>query len=328
MHRIRNILVFGGTGFLGRALLEQLVRRSGGAGGRLVVPTRRAGRGDLVRALPTVEVVLGEFSDAARLDTLFQAADPARRIDAVVNLVGILHGSKERFDEVHVELPRRLAQAALHAGVRRFVHVSALGAGAGDDAPSLYLRSKAAGEAALRALPLELTLLRPSVLFGREDHFVNTFAALQRWLPFMIVPGANALFQPVWVDDVAAALARCLDEPSTIGQTYELAGPEVLKLRQIVQCAGRIAGCERPLIGAPGFVARLQAGLMSLLPGEPLLSADNLDSMKLPNVAAGKLPGLAELGIEPSGLMQIAPSYLAPAQGVARLDPLRAAARR
>ncbi|MEF7615227.1 complex I NDUFA9 subunit family protein [Aquincola sp. MAHUQ-54] len=317
---MRNILVLGGTGFVGRVLVERLVRRSGGAGGRIVVPTRRAARGNALRFLPTVEVVQADVNDPRQLARLLNGCD------AVVNLVAILHGSEEAFRRAHAELPRQLAEACRAAGVRRVLHVSALGASS--SAPSRYLRSKAAGEAVLESSGLDLTVLRPSVLFGAEDRFLNTFAGLQAVFPVIPLAGADARFQPCWVDDVAEALVRCLERPETIGQTYECAGPQVYTLRELVRLAGRWAGHPRPVLALPGALGRLQAGAMSLMPGEPLMSCDNLDSMKVPNVATGALPGLPALGITPAPLEQVAPSYLGRRDGVARLDPLRATARR
>lgn len=317
---MRNILVLGGTGFVGRAFTERLVRRSGGGGGRIVVPTRRAAHGNAVRFLPTVEVVQADVHDPAQLARLVAGCD------AVVNLVAILHGSEEAFRRVHAELPRQLAEACRAAGVQRLLHVSALGVG--PDAPSRYLRSKAAGEAVLQSSGLDVTILRPSVLFGAEDRFLNLFAGLQALFPLMPLAGADARFQPCWVDDVAEALVRCLDRPETIGQVYECAGPKVYTLRELVRLAGEWSDRPRPVLALPGPLARLQAGLMGLLPGEPLMSGDNLDSMKVPNVATGTLPGLAALGITPAPLEQVAPSYLGRRDGIARLDPLRARARR
>jgi uncharacterized protein YbjT (DUF2867 family) len=208
------------------------------------------------------------------------------------------------------------------AAGRRLVHVSALGVS--DAAPSRYLRSKAAGEAVLKAAKLDLTLLRPSVIFGEHDHFMNLFASLQAVAPLVPLAGANARFQPVWVQDVAAALVACLDQPVSIGQTYECAGPELLTLKQIVQLAGRLSGHERPVFGLPDALARLQAAFMERMPGTPLMSRDNLDSMKVPNVATGGLPGLQALGIEPAALSGVAPDYLSPGRGLARLDRWRA----
>ena len=196
---MKNILVLGGTGFVGRAVCERLVERSGGAGGRIVVPTRRLQHGQRVRSLPTLDLVA--------------------QADAVINLVAILHGSAAAFDEVHVQLPQRLVNACRTAGVRRLVHVSALGVAT--DAPSNYLRSKAAGEAVLMGAGLDVTLLRPSVIFGTEDRFLNLFASLQRLAPVIPLAGSDARFQPVWVDDVASAVVRCLDRPETIGKVYE-----------------------------------------------------------------------------------------------------------
>lgn len=317
---LRNILVLGGTGFVGRALIERLVRRSGGAGGRIVVPTRRAQRGNALRFLPTVEPVQADVNDPKQLARLVGGCD------AVINLVAILHGSEEAFRRAHAELPRQLAEACRAAGVKRVLHVSALGAAS--NAPSRYLRSKAAGEAVLESSGLALTVLRPSVLFGAEDNFLNLFARLQSLMPVMPLAGADARFQPCWVDDVAEALVTCLDEPDTIGKTFECTGPQVYTLRELVTLAGRWSGHPRPVLALPGAIGRLQAGLLSLLPGEPMMSGDNLDSMKVPSVASGTLPDLKTLGIEPAPLEQVAPSYLGRRDGVARLDPLRATARR
>ena len=316
----KNILVLGGTGFVGRAVCERLVERNGGGGGRITVPTRRLVHGDRVRLLPTVEVVPADVHDESRLRGLLAGQD------AVVNLVAILHGSEAAFRHVHVDLPRKLASACAAAGVRRLVHVSALGVGPA--APSNYLRSKTEGEAVLKAAGLDLTLLRPSVIFGAEDKFLNVFAQLQQLAPVMPLGGSDARFQPVWVEDVASAVVRCLDQPDSIGQTIECAGPQPFTLSELVRLAGRWSGAERPQIPLPGALARLQALALEMLPGEPLMSRDNVASMSVPNVASGTLPGLQSLGIVPTALESVAPGYLGDAFGRARLNRLRRGAGR
>jgi uncharacterized protein YbjT (DUF2867 family) len=317
---MNRILVLGGSGFVGRSLCEQLVERNGGAGGTITVPSRRPARAKHLQTLPTLQLVQADVNDDAQLARLVAGQD------AVVNLIAILHGSQAQFQRAHVEFPLRLARACSAAGVKRVVHVSALGVDA--EAPSRYLRSKAAGEAALREADLALTLLRPSVIFGAHDRFLNLFAALQAVAPVMPLAGADTRFQPVWVDDVARAIVRCLDNDATIGQTYECAGPSVYTLKQLVQLAGAQSGHARPVLRLPAFIGRLQATVMELLPGEPLMSRDNIDSMRVPNVASGTMPGLAALGVTPATLESIAPGYLGHRDGPARLDPWRAKARR
>jgi NADH dehydrogenase len=311
-----SVLVLGGSGFVGRALCEQLTRRLG-ANARITVPTRRLPHARDLQSLPGVTVVQADvFSE-------LPALLPGH--DAVVNLVAILQGSAADFEHAHVELPRRLAAAMDVARVRRLVHVSALGVA--EHAPSRYLRSKAAGEAVLQVATqtggLELTLARPSLVFGDGDRSVNLFARLQRHFPVMPLGGAAARLQPVWVQDLARALVEMLLRRETIGRTYEIAGPRELSLAELVRVAGRVSGHERPVLPLPGPLATLQALFMECLPGQPLLSRDNLASLKVPNVPGGQLPGLAELGIRPSGLEAVLPTYLAPGAGVARLDAWR-----
>jgi NADH dehydrogenase len=315
-----HVLVLGGSGFVGRALCAQLVDRFGGANARIVVPTRRPARAQSLRPLPTVELVKADVHDDATLARLVAGCD------AVVNLVAILHGNEAAFDRVHVQLPKRLAQACATAGVDRVVHVSALGAAA--DAPSRYLRSKAAGEAALVSKGLDLTVLRPSVIFGDGDRFLTLFARFLAFAPFFPLAAAHARFQPVWVDDVATAIVRCLDDRTTIGETIECCGPEVYTLKELVEIAGRASGHPRRVIPLPAGLARLEAGLLEWLPGEPLMSRDNLDSMTVANVASGDRPGLARLGIRPAAVEAIAPIYLGLMQGPGRLEAWRAAAHR
>lgn len=313
----RRLLVLGGTGFVGRSFCEQWLRRFPG-GSTLVVPTRRLSHGQSIRHLPGVELTQADVHDGAALQRLL------RGCDAVVNLIAILQGTEAAFDRTHRQLPATLAQACTQAGVRRVLHISALGVDPA--APSMYLRSKAAGEAALRAAGLDLTVLRPSVIFGAQDRFLNTFASLQRLAPIVPLAGADARFQPVWVEDVARAMVRVLVEPAPA--MIECAGPDVWTLAELVRLAGRLSGHARPIIPLPPALATLQALAMELAPGEPLMSRDNLASMQVPNIATGTLAGLRDIGIEPAALMAVAPTYLAPGQGCARLDALRARARR
>ncbi|MDI1261006.1 complex I NDUFA9 subunit family protein [Aquabacterium sp.] len=302
---MKRWLVLGGSGFVGRALCEQLVDEHGSGGVRITVPTRRRAHAQHLLTLPTVEVVEASVHDENALMRLLVGCD------GVVNLIAILHGSKDEFEHAHVGLPQRLAAACVRAGVRRVVHVSALGVP--DDpaaAPSNYLRSKAAGELALRAAGLDLTVLRPSVIFGAHDQFLNLFASLQAVFPVLPLAGSDAQFQPVWVGDVARALARCLADPGTVGQTYECTGPQVYTLKELVAMAGWLSGHARPIVPIPLWAGRLQALAMSILPGEPLMSQDNLDSMQVPNVATGRWPGLQALGVAPTPVTRIAPGYL------------------
>ncbi len=316
---LANVLVLGGTGFVGSVVCEKLVERGGGANG-IRVPTRHAMRARHLQLLPAVEVAVADVHDDADLAHLL------REVDAVVNLVAVLHGSEAQFERVHVRLPQRLAAACKVAGVRRVVHLSALGAST--DAPSRYLRSKGRGEEALKAAGLDLTVLRPSVIFGERDRFLNLFASLQKVFPVLPLAGAEARFQPVWVDDVASAVARSLDDPTTVGTTIECVGPRVYTLRELVEAAGRWSGSPRPVFALPSPLARLQALAMELLPGEPLMSRDNLDSMRLASVAGGKLPGLDRLGIEATPLESIGPRYLGHVSGEKRLEAWRARAGR
>ena len=310
-----KLLILGGTGFVGRSVCGLLVDRSGGADADLLVPSRHPARAKHLQPLPTVRLVQADVHDETQLTALLRGRD------AVLNLVAILHGSAAAFERVHVELPRRLARACAAAGVRRVVHISALGVAA--DAPSRYLRSKSAGEAVLRNAGLDLTILRPSVMFGAHDRFLNLFAQLQAVFPVLPLAGAQARFQPVWVQDVAAAIVNALADDATIAKTFECAGPQVFTLKELVQAAGRWSGHARPVIGLPDALGALQAAAMEWLPGEPLMSRDNLASMRVPNIASKRLPGLAELGIVPATLESVAPAYLAAGRGVGRLDRWR-----
>lgn len=282
-----SVLVLGGSGFVGRHVCEALNR----AGVNVTVPTRRLPARS-VQMLPFVTVVQADVHDPEQLAAL------VRGHDAVVNLVAILHGSRKNFENVHVVLARSLAQACIDADVKRLVHVSALGADL--HGPSMYQRSKAQGEAALQTgvvQGLQLTVLRPSVIFGEDDAFMNLFAKLQAIAPLVPLAGAHTRFQPVWVQDVAQAIVRCLNLRSSIGQVFELVGPQVFTLQQLVEQAGAWSGHPRWVFALPQPLAYAQALLMEMMPGAPLMSRDNLASMQADNVASGQLPGLANLGV-------------------------------
>jgi NADH dehydrogenase len=297
-----RVLVLGGSGFVGSHVCEQLAR----LGWQITVPTRRALNAAHVQSLPGLTVIEASVHSEADLARLMPGHD------AVVNLVAVLHGSEERFENVHVQLPGKIASAMKKTGVQRLVHVSALGAD--PQGPSMYQRSKARGETLLQGAGLQLTVLRPSVIFGAEDHFLNLFADLQAVVPFMPLAGSGTRFQPVWVTDVARAVVTCLQKPDTSGQTYELCGPDVMTLAELVKHAGQWAGVNqgrgRPVLPLPHWVGWLQALAMEMAPGEPLMSRDNLASMKVDNVATGQWPGLAALGISAASAAGVAPGYL------------------
>jgi uncharacterized protein YbjT (DUF2867 family) len=303
---MKRILVLGGTGLVGRDVCE----KAGQLQCRVTVPTRRLESAKKIQSLPWVDPIEADIHDEAALTRL------VRGHDAVVNLVAILHGNQAAFSKVHVELVQKLVRACNAAGVHRVVHVSALGAAA--DAKSMYQRSKAQGEAVLAASKLDVTILRPSLIFGSGDQSINLFARLQARLPFIPLGGADARFQPVWVEDVAQAIVTLLRDRKEVGvagdqgeaPVYEACGPDVYTLKQLVQEAGRLSGNQRTVFSLPGPLARLQAGVMELAPGPPMLSRDNLDAMASDNVASGVLPGLRELGITASALAVIAPNYL------------------
>ena len=315
-----KILVLGGTGFVGQHVCEKLVDLQW----RVTLPTRRSQNARPLQMLPLLTVLQGDVHDEATLNQLVVGHD------AVVNLVAILHGDEAAFNHTHVELPQKLARACAKAGVTRVVHVSALGAAL--DAPSMYQRSKARGEQALQAAQLDLTLLRPSVIFGAADKFLNLFAKLQRVFPFVPLAGAATRFQPVWVQDVASAITHCLQHTDTVGKTFDLCGPEVFTLKELVQLAAQMSGINqgrgRPVFALPMALGKLQAALMSLAPGAPLMSRDNLDSMSVDNVTDGQLPGLQALGIDAASLLAIGPDYLGGQGKYRSLEELRKAAAR
>ena len=293
---VGKILVLGGSGFVGRHLVGRLVSD----GWRVVVPTRARERAKHLILLPTVDVVEADVHDVRTLTQLAAAAD------AAINLVGILNETRGAdFERVHIELPRKLVTACASARVSRLLHMSALNAAPGG--PSKYLRSKGDGEAVVAQSGLAWTIFRPSVIFGREDAFLNLFARIERWLPVVALAGATTRFQPVYVGDVANAFARALSDDRTRRQRYALCGPKVYTLRQLVDYAGELTGYRRPIVPLGATLGALQAGLLELLPGK-LMSRDNLASMRQDSVCGGAFPSL--FGGPPTGLEAVAPTYL------------------
>jgi len=311
----RNVLLIGGSGLIGSAIARILTTNEV----RVTVATRNRERAKALILLPTIDVIEADVGDPAQLARLMRGQD------AVVNLVGVLHSKGgdpygPQFKAAHVDLARSVAEACVAAGVPRLIHFSALGAGA--QAPSMYLRSKAAGEEAVLAFKdkLRLTIFRPSVVFGQEDKFLNLFARLQQMAPVFPLGRGDAKLQPVWVEDVAHAVANALDTRETYGKTYELAGPKVYTLRQLVEYAGQVSGNPRVVIGLPDWLAYLQAGFMSLLPNPPI-TRDNLDSLKLDNLMAGSVA--PELRVLPVSMEAEAPLYLSGQNPRARLGRYR-----
>lgn len=307
--KLDNVLVLGGAGFVGRHLVAALAAD----GLRVTVPTRRRERAKHLLPLPTVELVETDVMAPGVLEAL------ARGRQALINLVGILHGN---FERAHIELPRAVVAACRARGVGRLLHMSALGASA--SAPSAYLRSKATGEKAVLDAPdLAVTVFRPSVIFGPEDSFLNTFAALARLFPVLPIACPKARFQPVYVSDVARAMAGSLDEPATHGRVYQLCGPRQYTLKELVELVCQITGRHRAVLGLPDGLSYLQAFVMEKLPGK-LITRDNLRSMQVPSVCSGSFP----FGIQPEALEAAAPAYLAPTTPRERYPQLRWRARR
>ena len=230
-------------------------------------------------------------------------------VTAVINLVGILHErGPSSFTRVHVDLPRLIVEACKASGVRRIVHLSAVGADA-TGGPSRYTRSKGEGEAVIEQSGLDWTILRPSIVFGREDRFINLFARLARALPLIALAGASARFQPIYVRDVAACVQHVLSDDTTIGQRYSLCGPKAYTLRELVAYAAEVSGHPRPIVALGPAASRLQALVLEMLPGG-LMSRDNLASMSRDNVCDGPFPSV--FGFAPTTLEAVVPTYLAP----------------
>ena len=322
--RHRDVLVVGGAGFVGRHLVAALAAR----GLRVTVPARRRERARALLTLPTVDVVQADIGQPGVLERL------AAGRDAVVNLAGVLHSRRGRADErgpngygpdfarVHVELAQAVVNACHAAGVKRLLHMSALGAD--PQAPSEYLRSKGIGErAALAAEDIAVTVFQPSVIFGPEDSFLNLFALLARFVPVLAVPSPQAQFQPVYVRDVAEAFVAALDDRETHGQRYCLCGPRRYALRELVQAVCAMTGRRRLVLGLGPRLSSLQARVLELSPVK-LLTRDNLRSMQVPSVCEAPFP----FGIQPVALEAAAPGWLGPAGPRERYPGLRSHAGR
>ena len=306
-----NLLVVGGTGFLGRHLVATLAAR----GKRVTVPARRRERAKHLILLPTVDVVDADVCAPGVLERLVAGRD------AVINLAGILHGD---FQRLHVELPQAIVNACRARGVKRLVHVSALGASR--EGPSEYQRSKGLGEqAVMAASDLQVTVFRPSVVFGPEDRFLNLFATFARYLPALALACPEAQFQPIYVGDVARVMAEALDEPESFGRRFDLCGPRRYTLRELLDYVCAVTGRRRMVIGLPYRLSLAQAWLLEHLPGK-LMTRDNVRSMQVPNVCTD--PEAFPAGLMPQALEAIAPSYLAPSGPRERYPQLRWRARR
>lgn len=312
----KKVLLLGGSGFVGTYIANRLSEQ----GVKVTIPTRRRDRTKKLIMLPGVDMPEADISDPAQLEALMQGQD------AVINLVGILHSrdvklpySKD-FERAHIDLPRKIVAACKATGVRRLVHMSALKADA--NGPSEYQRSKGEGEQIILAArgELDVTVFRPSVIFGYGDSFLTLFARLLKTFPVFPLGMGQARFQPVWVADVADAFVDSLENRDTFGQAYELVGPQTYSLRELVQYVARLTRSKARILALPEGLAYVQAGLLWLLP-KPMMSPDNLRSMQQDSVADGS--GQTPPGWRPTALESIAPTYIAGNTPKGRLDRYR-----
>jgi len=314
--QIKKICVLGGSGFVGSALVAKL----DAAGYLVTVLTRRRDSAKHLFLLPNVSVVECNVLDEQALGSALRGAD------AVINLIGILHQSRRlSFDVLHHKLPARLAKICVDLGIKRLLHMSSLQAD--KNAPSQYLRSKAAGEAALLAFQqkLNITIFRPSVIFGRGDRFINLFARLIKILPVVMLAKPEAKFQPIWVEDAASCFVASVENTVTYGQTYELTGPKIYTFRQLVQKVMDTLGIQRPIIGLNNALSYMQAFMMELLPVK-LMSRDNIRSMEVDSVSHQPFP--AVFGVEPTALEVVIPEYLVDLTSRGTYDRFRSSAAR
>jgi uncharacterized protein YbjT (DUF2867 family) len=301
--RNRLIIIFGGTGFLGRHIVPRLAER----GARMVVISRDPARGGHLQPMCAVGQIVVQRADLASEDALGQVL---RGAHAVINLIGILHERRDgQFDEVHGELPGRIAKVAAEAGVERMVQTSALGADPGSKAA--FARSKAEGERLVLQRFPKATVLRPSIVIGPEDSFFNRFAEMVRFLPGLpLIGGGNTKYQPVYAGDVAEAMVAALTREDVFGRIYQLGGPKVYSFAELMRYMLNLTGRRRLLIPISYDLARLQARFMELLP-DPPLTRDQVELLKVDNVVEPGAPGLAELGTSPTPIELIVPDYLA-----------------
>ena len=296
-----NICILGGSGFVGTHLVRALAAQEC----QVKVLTRRRERSKALLVLPGVSIEEANIFEPTELQQHFSG------MHAVINLVGILHESRRQtFRDVHVELPQKIAAAATKSHVPRLLHMSALGAST--DAPSAYLRSKAEGEAAVlaaQAANLNVTVFRPSVIFGPGDNFINLFARLVKWFPVIPLGSPDAKFQPVYVSDVVAAFVKSLSDRNVFGKSLELCGPKVYTLKELLEFVASSLGLQRRIIPLSPKLSYAQAVVFEFLPGK-LLSRDNLLSMQVANTCSATPP----FNLEPTALEAVAPFYLTTAR--------------
>lgn len=306
-----QLVLLGGTGFVGRHLIARLAAQ----GHRVRVLSRNAALRPVLRVLPNVQVDTADVYDPAALARAFEGAD------AVINLVGILNEKGfggAGFQRAHVRLTQGVIAACEQAGVKRLLQMSALNAGRGE---SHYLRTRGEAEAAVKASSMDWTIYQPSVIFGPGDGLFGRFASLLRIAPVLPLARSGAKFAPVYVGDVVRAMSETLFQPVAFRQIYELYGPDVLTLADIVRYTARQLGLLRLVIPLPDGLARLQATLMDFVPGKPF-STDNYLSLKIDSV--GGIDGLYRLGIEKTPIDAVMPALLAQSGRQARLDAQRA----
>lgn len=314
--QIKEVCVLGGSGFVGSAVVTKL----DAAGYQVKVLTRRRDAAKHLLLLPNVTVEECNVQDYQALNAALRGAD------AVINLLGILHPSRRSsFSAIHAQLPAQLAKICEDLNIKRLIHMSSLRAG--KNAPSQYLRSKGAGEAALLAHQhaLNITIFKPSVIFGRGDAFINLFASLIKMLPVVLLAKPDAQFQPVWVEDVASCFVASLDNAATYSQTYELAGPNVYRFRELVQSIMNTLHINRPIVGLNDTLSYAQAFAMELLPIK-LMSRDNVRSMEVASVSDQAFPAI--FNITPSALETVIPQYLVDQTARGAYDRFRRSAAR